>query len=33
MFGDLMTYKRRSDADRQRALAELAALDDELGLA
>lgn len=33
MFGDLMTYKRRSDADRQRALTELAALDDELGLA
>lgn len=33
MFGDLMTYKRRSDADRQRALAELAALNDELGLA
>ena len=32
MFGDLMKYKQRSDADRRQALAELAALDDELGI-
>ena len=32
MLGDLMTYKQRSDASRQRALADLAALDEELGL-
>ena len=32
MFGDLMGYKQRYDASRQEALAELAALDEKLGL-
>jgi hypothetical protein len=32
MFGDLMDYKQRSDAGRRQALAELAALDAEVGL-
>ncbi len=32
LFQDLMTYKKRIDADRQTALNELAKLDQELGL-
>jgi len=32
MYGDLMKYKARSDAERQKALDGLAALDQELGL-
>jgi excisionase family DNA binding protein len=32
LFGDLMGYKQRADAGRQQALAELAALDEEVGL-
>ena len=32
MFGDLMSYKQRSDESRRRALDRLAALDEELGL-
>lgn len=32
MFGDLMSYKQRSDESRRQALDRLAALDEELGL-
>lgn len=32
LFHDLMTYKKRMDAGRQRALDDLSALDQELGL-